>query len=172
MVRRIVLAMVLAVVAFAAAAQATPANAQAPVVWVRGYPQFFGDGCLYYVAAWSDGSYTWTAWQCPPGVAPVRGNTRAVAVNRYPQNSLSNPGCIEYVTQWADGTFTWVPYACAPGVPYFKPGTTAVVPTVLVVPVAPVAPQPVIVGPGPSPFIPRQGGLPPGGRGFQPYRPY
>jgi hypothetical protein len=146
----------------AALALAPPAGAQVGAVWLRGYPQLFDDRCVYYVASWSDGTYTWTPWQCPAGVTPTRGNSLIPAGRGYPQMSATFPGCVEYVTQWADGVFTWVPYSCPPGVVYLKPGTiplAPVIPSPIVAPPATlpppaVLPPPPVVAPPPPPILP------------------
>src|SRR5947209_11790384 len=124
MTRRRMLAAVLPIAAlvFALLPFAVTTEAQVATVWIGTYPQVFADGCVHYVAAWSDGTYTATPPACPPGVAPIRGNTRAAVVDSYGQDSLNYPGCIEFVTRWADGAFTWVPYWCPYGLVYFKPG--------------------------------------------------
>lgn len=38
----------------------------------RGYPQLAANGCTEYVTQWSDGSYTWVPFDCPPGVVYVK----------------------------------------------------------------------------------------------------
>ncbi len=95
--------------------------------WVRGYPsrgnpQFnMTAGCVYYVAQWSDGTYTSTPWDCNPGVVARDGNR--TASRGYPQ--IARNGCTEYVTEWADNrgnkSWTWVPFSCPSGVWYPKP---------------------------------------------------
>lgn len=93
------------------------------VTWVRGYPSegnpAFGmtAGCVYYVAEWSDGSYTSVPWDCDPGV--VARDAGRTSNRGYPQRAAN--GCVEYVTQWSDGSYNWVPFECPPGVPYPKP---------------------------------------------------
>src|SRR5439155_17818843 len=128
MARRLTLAAVLlfAALPLGALSFAKTAEAQVATVWVGTYPQVLAGGCVHYVAAWSDGTFTSTPRLCPPGVAPIRGNTRAAVVDSYGQESLNVPGCIEFVTRWADGAFTWVPYWCPYGLLYFKPGTVPV----------------------------------------------
>lgn len=91
------------------------ADAQAGVVWVRGYPEVGQTGCVEYVAQWSDWSFTSTVWDCQGGVARVGSLT---AVRGYPQRAAN--GCVEYVTQWSDGQYSWVPFSCPPGVAYPK----------------------------------------------------
>jgi len=93
---------------------AAPAPSQA--VWSRGYPEVGPSGCVEYVAAWSDGTYTATPWDCG-GRAATRGS--ATANRGYPQ--LNANGCTEYVTAWSDGSYSWVPFECPPGVVYTKP---------------------------------------------------
>ncbi|HEV2124833.1 MAG TPA: hypothetical protein VGW38_18960 [Chloroflexota bacterium] len=102
-------------------AGANSVSAQAPT-WVRGYPSegnpAFGmtAGCVYYVAQWSDGSYTSVPWDCDPGVVARDGDRTS---NRgYPQ--LAANGCTEYITQWNDGTYSWVPFSCPQGITYFN----------------------------------------------------
>jgi hypothetical protein len=34
-----------------------------------GYPQLAANGCVEYVTAWSDGSFSWVPFSCPPGVS-------------------------------------------------------------------------------------------------------
>lgn len=81
------------------------ASTQGPT-WVRGCPSeenpVFGmtAGCVYYVAQWSDSSYTSVPWEYDPGVVTHEG-TRTTS-RGYPQ--FAENGCIEYVTQWSDGT--------------------------------------------------------------------
>jgi hypothetical protein len=174
MARRLTLAAVLLFAALPLAVLPTAATAEAQVggvVWVGTYPQVFADGCVHYVAAWSDGTFTATPRLCPPGVAPIRGDTRAAVVDSYAQESLNSPGCIEFVTRWADGVFTWVPYFCPFGLLYFKPGTIPVAPPVLVVPAAPVIVAPPFgqpFGPGARFIAP---GFPPGPPGPTPLYP-
>ena len=84
--------------------------------WIRGYPQRAANGCVEYVAQWSDGSYTSTPWSCAPGTVFQRDGR--LASRGYPQRAVI--GCVGYVTQWSDGSFTWVPFECPPGVTYTK----------------------------------------------------
>ncbi|GIW06799.1 MAG: hypothetical protein KatS3mg060_1604 [Dehalococcoidia bacterium] len=115
----VVLGLVAAVVFPAVAA------AQSEIVWVRGFPQRLTPQCDWYVALWSDGSYSATPFRCDPGVAiaerVVRDGT-VVELSRssagYPQTASN--GCVEYVTIWSDGSASWVPVSCPPGVSYLK----------------------------------------------------
>ena len=67
-------------------AEASPVAAPLPVLtpiggsagavtWARGYPQLAANGCVEYVAQWSDGSYTWVPFSCPPGVTYFKPET-------------------------------------------------------------------------------------------------
>lgn len=95
----------------------SPIGAQT-ATWVRGYPQQGASGCVEYVAQWSDGTFTATPWECPPGQVARMGTL--TASRGYPQ--IATNGCTEYVTQWSDESFTWVPFNCPRGVVYTKPG--------------------------------------------------
>ncbi|MFN8533821.1 MAG: hypothetical protein U0556_09760 [Dehalococcoidia bacterium] len=117
-----------------------PLSAQADPTWTRGYSERGTSGCIEYVAAWSDGSYTSTPWDCGSGVA--RAGT-LTATRGYPQ--VAGNGCTEYVTQWTTGVYSWTPFSCPAGVVYYKSQArgmqqlgSAVAPPVL--PVTPSAP--------------------------------
>ncbi|HEX2173123.1 MAG TPA: hypothetical protein VHL09_11845 [Dehalococcoidia bacterium] len=114
--RVLALLTVLSLLVFSFPVAAGPTEAQI-VTWVRGYPQEGTSGCVEYVTQWSDGSFTWTPWACPPGV--VARTETATAVRSYPQRAAN--GCVEFVNQWSDETYTWVPFECPPGVVYYKP---------------------------------------------------
>lgn len=112
-------------VAFLVGLVPATAYAQAEVTWVRGFPQRLTPQCDWYVALWSDGSYSATPWRCDPGVAISERMVRdgaAVELSRsvagYPQTN--GDGCVEYVTNWSDGSISWVPVSCPPGVSYTK----------------------------------------------------
>ncbi|MCS6800700.1 MAG: hypothetical protein RMM58_09815 [Chloroflexota bacterium] len=101
------------------------AAAQSEAVWVRGFPQRLTPQCEWYVALWSDGSYSATPFRCEPGIVIVERVVRdgiTVELSRssrsYPQLTVN--GCVEYVTLWSDGSASWVPVSCPPGVTYFK----------------------------------------------------
>ena len=92
--------------------------------WVRGYPERGADGCVYYVAQWSDGTYSATPWECG-GRTIQSGNLTASRI--YPQRAAN--GCIEYVAQWSDGSYTWVPFSCPAGTVYHKPVQSSLIST-------------------------------------------
>lgn len=94
-------------------------HAQATPNWVKGYPQAAANGCVDYVAQWSDNTWTSVPWTCPAGVIPVRPGTNATAVSSFPQMNGAN--CTEYVVIWSDQGTTWVPFECPPGMFYPKP---------------------------------------------------
>lgn len=101
------------------------AAAQTEAVWVRGFPQRLTPQCDWYVALWSDGSYSATPFRCEPGVVVVERLVREGVVIELSRSSRTYPqvaanGCIEYVTLWSDGSASWVPVSCPPGVSYFK----------------------------------------------------
>jgi hypothetical protein len=104
-----------------------PATAPPPAVaapatgntWQRGYPEAGREGCTWYVALWSDGSYTRVPWRCPAGISPQR-QDRAVSVQAgYPERGTDS--CVWYVARWADGVFTKVPFECPAGAVARKP---------------------------------------------------
>jgi hypothetical protein len=122
-VRRRFAALVLAVTLVLSLVPAT--EAQARPTWLRGYPEVGTSGCVEYVAAWSDGSFTSTPWACDSGV--IARGPNGTASRGFPQTASN--GCVEYVTQWSNGSFTVVPFSCPPGVTYFKPTGPTPTPT-------------------------------------------
>jgi hypothetical protein len=115
----------LALVLLAAFLLPAKVRAQGDVVWVRGFPQRLTPQCDWYVALWSDGSYSATPYRCDPGIAIAERVVRDGAVvelsrsrDGYPQ--IAANGCIEYVTLWSDGSASWTPVSCPPGVAYLK----------------------------------------------------
>jgi hypothetical protein len=93
----------------------TMAEAQVPR-WVQSYPQRGASGCVEYVARWSDGTYTATLWDCPPGKVAHLGALSA----RQGYMEIAPNGCTEYITEWSDTVYTSVPVTCPPGVVYYK----------------------------------------------------
>lgn len=102
-------------------AGALPLAAQEPASWLSGYPEQRPDGCVWYVARWSDGSFSATPWECPPGAQPERADGGLGMVRGYPEQRPD--GCRWYVTAWRDGTFSAVPFFCPAGVIALKEGT-------------------------------------------------
>src|SRR5690349_12324485 len=95
---------VLAIVVFVLLALSAPprgAAAQANPTWARGYSENGVSGCIEYVAAWSDGSFTSTPWACSGGPARIGTLT---ATRGYPQ--IAGNGCTEYVSQWSNGAYS------------------------------------------------------------------
>jgi hypothetical protein len=160
MARRLVIAALMVLAAFSLAMPEV-VHAQGVPVWQRTYPQNLEDGCVYLVAQWSDGTYTWVPWSCPAGVAPIRQMDRSRPGGRpFSQLSTTYPGCIENVVAWNDGIYTWVPFSCPPGVVYVKPGTFPVAaPAAL--PSSPVLPPPPVGGAPPPAVLPPPGGAAP-----------
>ncbi len=135
----------LAVLAFLSLAGV--ALAQSPVTWLRGYPERTDSNCVYYIAAWSDGSYTSTPWECDAGSVAV--NPDGVKAGRgYPELGVDN--CVWYVTQWEDGTYTNVPFSCPAGLTAYLPGTEPAVQPVSQPP-APVVEPPTAPAPTATP---------------------
>jgi hypothetical protein len=102
-----------------------PAFAQAEPVWVRGFPQRLTPRCDWYVALWSDGSYSATPWGCEPGISVVErvvrdGATVELSRSTGGYSQIAANGCTEYVTTWSDGSLSWLPVSCPPGVSYPK----------------------------------------------------
>lgn len=111
---------------------ATPvASGQSVVTWLRSYPQLGEDDCVWIVAAWSDGSFSQTPWECPAGATALR-DDGVRAERGYPE--LGPGGCVWYVTRWADGQFSATPFECPAGVVAAKPGAS---PAAVAAPVAP-----------------------------------
>lgn len=106
------------------------------VTWEAGYPQRAANGCVEYVAAWSDGTYTTTPLTCPDGA--LAGEDRTIV--EIIEHTAAN-GCTEYVTRWSDGSFSWVPFSCPPGETYDKPYPRQLAPA-SVTDAAPVPPSP------------------------------
>ena len=77
------------------------------------------ESCVWYVALWSDGSYTKVPWYCPEGITPNRADRRVAAERGYPERGYD--GCVWYVARWADGVYTKVPFECPPGTTSTKP---------------------------------------------------
>ena len=98
--------------------------AQAPVTWIRSFPEQTMRGCTWYIASWSDGSFSGVPWQC--------GSTSVVAkpdgtrlVDGFPQQAAN--GCVEIVSRWDDGSFSWIPFTCPTGITYPKSLSNGVV---------------------------------------------
>ncbi|MFN8535642.1 MAG: hypothetical protein U0556_19055 [Dehalococcoidia bacterium] len=101
---------------------ASPVLAQAPPIWLGGYAERQADGCTWYVARWSDGSFSATPWECPPGSIPVRSDGYAGSDRGYSEERSG--GCVWYVTRWADGGYSAVPFSCPPGLTATQDGGT------------------------------------------------
>lgn len=115
--------LIAAFIAISLFASAPAANAQIPATWIRTYPERTQPACTWIIAAWSDGSFSASAWECDPGRAAVRADG-ARASRGYPQTAEN--GCTEYVSQWSDNSYSWVPYTCPAGVVYLKSRTQGV----------------------------------------------
>ncbi|MCS6803043.1 MAG: hypothetical protein RMM58_15655 [Chloroflexota bacterium] len=120
--RRFGVALLAAVMAVSALA-ITPgrSEAQALIVVTRVYSEISRNGCLTYVAQWSDGSYTIVPWVCPFPVVPLRNDAPVPVVRSYQERGRE--GCLWFVSLWADGVYTGVPWSCPFGVVPIKPGT-------------------------------------------------
>ncbi|GIW06161.1 MAG: hypothetical protein KatS3mg060_0966 [Dehalococcoidia bacterium] len=124
----------------ALAVWAVPASlsGQGTVVWIAGYPEQRRDGCVWYVARWSDGSFTATPWECGPNGSPARADGLVGAERGYPE--LYPNGCVWYVTRWRDGDYSAVPFSCPPGVTVTNDGGT-------------LSPSPTLSLPSPTPGL-------------------
>jgi len=95
------------------------ASADEPITWVRGYPEGAANA-PFYVASWSDGSYSYVPWFGNDWDSWNRGKP----TRRYPE--VETDGCTWYVVQWEDGSFIRVPFSCPAGKtavkPIFPPG--------------------------------------------------
>jgi hypothetical protein len=98
-----------------------PLSAQAPVLWLGGHPEARPDGCVWYVARWSDGSSTATPWDCTVAAEPARPDGVVGADRGYPEARAE--GCVWYVTRWSDGGYSAVPFSCPAGVTATKAGS-------------------------------------------------
>ncbi|MBI4300573.1 MAG: hypothetical protein HY677_05505 [Chloroflexi bacterium] len=76
----------------------------------RAYPEARADGCVWYVALWSDGLYTSVPWSCPGGAKALRrsGSNVVEVAHTYPERDRE--GYVWYVALWADGVYTKVPF--------------------------------------------------------------
>ncbi len=131
-----------AVAAAGAALWASTALAAGPTL-ERGYPELHADGWTWWVAQWSDNSYSLVPWSGPEGTLPDRAFGANEIADNYPE--LGPGGCVWYVVKWGDGVFQKAPFECPTGVTLFKDGSTQGAPTVGAGPAPPAIPVPTAV---------------------------
>lgn len=115
-----------AVAAAVAALWATTALAAGPT-FERGYPELHADGWTWWVAQWSDNSYSLVPWSGPEGTLPDRPFGTNEIADSYPE--LGSAGCVWYVVRWGDGVYQKAPFECPTGITLFKDGSSQDAPT-------------------------------------------